>query len=479
MNPNWAESAVALLNLQKRDVSLVSATENVDDTPEGQMLMGVLAALNQFRSQGDGADIRYKMGEKARKGGTLGRAPLGYLNIRERFEGREIRTVAVDPERAPFVTMAFGLYATGEYSIDHLQAVLAERGLVGRPGRHPAGPVSTSKLQSMLRDPYYCGVIVYDGELYKGRHEPLVSEELFKQVQRVFETRASAGERLRKHPHYLKGSIWCGRCHDGGHESRLLIQRSVGKSGGEYYYYFFCSRKQDHACTTRYTQIDDIEDAIVTYYRSVRFAPEFVARARGAVNEVLQDQTLAAKLMRDQIKERLAKLDRQESNLVDLAADGALPNAKIRERLRGIADDRTKLEDQLEGCDDQLEVGAALIDAALRLLEDPETLYRESGPNFRRTLNQTIFEKLYIDDGEVTGAIIREPFGALKAVEIAFATDPNLGRRRRRPIDAATAPTADLLVAALAGKGSSKTLMVELRGLEPLTPSMPWKCSTA
>ena len=151
--------------------------------------MGVLAALNQFRSQGDGADIRYKMGEKAKKGGTLGRAKLGYLNIRERVEGREVRTVAIDAERAPFVKTAFELYATGEYSIDHIQAVLAERGLVGRPGRHPAGPVSTSKIQTMLRDPYYCGVIVYDGELYKGRHEPLVSEELFEKVQRVFDTR--------------------------------------------------------------------------------------------------------------------------------------------------------------------------------------------------------------------------------------------------------------------------------------------------
>ena len=300
MNRNWAESAVALLDLQKRKVSLVSATENIDDTPEGQMLMGVLAALNQFRSQGDGADIRYKMGEKARRGGTLGRAPLGYLNVRERIEGREIRTVAVDPERAPFVTLAFELYAAGEYTIDHLQAVLAERGLVNRAGRHPDGPVSTSKIQAMLRDPYYCGVIVYDGELYKGRHEPLVSEDLFEKVQRVFETRASAGERLRKHPHYLKGSIWCGHCHDSGHEARLLIQRSTGRSGGEYYY-FFCSRKQDDACTSRYTQIEKIEDAIADHYRTIRFAPDFVSRVRGAVHDVLQDQTLAAKLMRDQI----------------------------------------------------------------------------------------------------------------------------------------------------------------------------------
>ena len=37
---------------------------------------------------------------------------------------------------------------------------------------------------------------------------------------------------------------------------------------------------------------------------------------------------------------------------------------------------------------------------------------------------------------------------------------------------------AGLLTAALLGDGLSKTVMVELRGIEPLASSMPWKRST-
>lgn len=33
----------------------------------------------------------------------IGRAPIGYLNTLDRVDGREIRSVAIDPERAPFV----------------------------------------------------------------------------------------------------------------------------------------------------------------------------------------------------------------------------------------------------------------------------------------------------------------------------------------------------------------------------------------
>ena len=56
----------------------------------------------------------------AKNGGTLGQAPLGYLNVFDRSEGREIRTVAPDPERAPFVKLAFELYATGDYTLADL-----------------------------------------------------------------------------------------------------------------------------------------------------------------------------------------------------------------------------------------------------------------------------------------------------------------------------------------------------------------------
>lgn len=74
--------------------------------------------FNEYQSRESGADIAHKMKQKAKNGGTIGRAPLGYLNVRDRFDGREIRTIAVDPERSPFVQLAFDLYLTGNYSLE-------------------------------------------------------------------------------------------------------------------------------------------------------------------------------------------------------------------------------------------------------------------------------------------------------------------------------------------------------------------------
>jgi len=465
MNRNRVDDAIVLMNLRKYGVTLVSATESIDDSPVGQLVHGLLATVNEFRSSKEGADIRYKMGEKARKGGTLGLAPLGYLNVREDFEGREVRSVAIDDERAPFVKLAFELYATGEYTIQRIAEELNERGLRGRRGRRPAGPVSKAKVATMLRNPYYCGIIVYDGELYRGRHEPLISEELFEKVQQVFDTRATAGERHRKFSHYLKGSVWCGLCHRDGENNRLVLQHARG-NGGEYLY-FYCAKKTRGGCSSHYEHTERIEDAVERRYATVHFDPWFSAAVRAKLHETLADQTSAAELLRDQITARLTKLDKQEENLYDLASEHDGPKDKLRSRLNKIATERTRLQEALDETDDSLAIGAATIDAALKLLDNPLELYRQSGPKFRRTLNQAIFDKLYVYQDEVTDHVLREPFADLieAQIKVGAMNNDGVGKRRRpqtEPVALTETTNADLWVRVLSGHGSYTNEMVEM-----------------
>lgn len=72
--------------------------------------------------------------QKLAQGGTPMRAPVGYLNVRRSDErGREVRTVEVDPERAPLVRWAFETYAKSETSVAALLGDLTARGLTTAP----------------------------------------------------------------------------------------------------------------------------------------------------------------------------------------------------------------------------------------------------------------------------------------------------------------------------------------------------------
>ena len=65
----------------------------------------------------------------------------------------------------------------------------------------------------MLRNRFYIGLFNWSGVEHVGTHTPLVSVETFANVQSILQSRGVSGERQRKHPHYLKGTLFCARCH--------------------------------------------------------------------------------------------------------------------------------------------------------------------------------------------------------------------------------------------------------------------------
>src|SRR6266568_7989982 len=100
---NRVDDVTIGLALRAAGVQLVSVTENIDDTPSGKLLHGIMASIAEFYSQNLASEVIKGSVQKAKAGGTPYGAPIGYLNIRQVVEGREIRTVVPDPDRAPLV----------------------------------------------------------------------------------------------------------------------------------------------------------------------------------------------------------------------------------------------------------------------------------------------------------------------------------------------------------------------------------------
>ena len=481
-NRNRLDDALVLASLRKYKATLVSATESIDETPVGQLMHGILAAFNECRSSEDGPDIRYKMGEKAERGGALGRAKLGYLNVRERFEGREVRTVTVDPDRAPFVTLAFELYATGEFSLERLADELTTRGLRTRPGRYPAGPVSDSKLATLLRGRYYLGVVSYQGTEYPGRHQPLVEPEVFERVQSLLDASGVAGERRRSHDHYLKGSLWCTRCHTRGRHGRLVFTEATGRHGGTYGC-FRCLSRRPGGCDLPHLPV---EDAVEAYRTTQRLPEDFVSQVRAGMDAVLTEAAASRQLLHDQLTSELASLHRQEEHLLDLAADPNWSTGKVRTRLTRLQAQRQQIQARLADTDDHLARGAEVLRSQLDLLACPDELYRRLNDHGRRLLNQAVFDRLLIDrvpdqpTTQVAGGTYTEPVHDLMTAAHGpqpTVPGPNDGRPATNGRSAQVTDTNPFHPVDHVG-GWNKAAMVELRGFEPLTPSMRTRCAT-
>lgn len=158
-----------VMDIRTAGAQIVSASENIDETPSGKLLHGIMATIAEFYSSNLAAEARKGMEQKAKVGGTPYRAPTGYLNIIESADGRQIRTIGLDPDRADHVRWAFETFATGDWTISQLTEALKERGLTSRGDkRTPPRPLVRSKVHKMLRNPYYVGIVTYNGPSTSG-----------------------------------------------------------------------------------------------------------------------------------------------------------------------------------------------------------------------------------------------------------------------------------------------------------------------
>jgi site-specific DNA recombinase len=444
------------LALRAAATQLVSATESIDETPSGMLVRGIMASIAEFYSRNLATEAMKGMHQKAKVGGTPGKAPIGYLNIRQRIDGREIRTVAVDPERAPLIQWAFAAYASGEWTTRALWRELTDRGLrtVPRPTRPPA-PLQLSNVAKILTNRYYLGYVTFLGVEYEGRHDPLIAPSLFQRVQVMLKAKATAEERHWRHQHYLKGSLFCGRC-----GARLSLQWAKGR-----YLYFFClGRQRGSGCEQPYVVADVIEEEVVRHYEVIQFEPDRVAFLRRRLGEEIEARRRSARRVVAREEKRVTKLEAERRRYARGVVDETIPADIAREEqqriARAIAKAHAVLAEHRLAFADVERVLTQAIDLAASCAD----AYRAAGPKVRRLFNQVFFDKLFVDSGRIVSTKLAEPIAGLMAYDIADRAEAVGQRKYERK-----AKNPDLV---LVGQSSSKTDLVEVSGPEPPTSTL-------
>jgi site-specific DNA recombinase len=431
---------------------LISATENIDDSPQGMLLHTVLTGINAYYSRDLAIKITDGRVTKAKLGGTPGRAPLGYLNKRDWDGNNDIRYVEVDEERAPLVQWAFAAYSTGEWSVKSLADELHRRGLRSRPTpKRPAGKVPHSALWQMLRNPYYVGTVEFKGVQYEGTHPTFISQELFDKVQGVLTSQQMAGDRTRKnHGHYLVGTAYCGRC-----GRRLKFTKCTGRHGRKFDYLVCAGRHQDRTCDLPYLPVDRSEEFVTTFYEThISVDAERVA----ALEPILTEQyRRVADSRQDEVKRQQQKVDAilaKRERLVEshLANPRAVPLDVLEVKQADLDKELKAAEVQLGRALGDVEGAEKAIARVSRLLSASAANYRKATPLFRRQINQAFFAKVFLDVEGVSGSQPTDELAAVLREDLAARLQELAGRSRLQ-----------------FGRGSTESDLVELGGFEPPT----------
>jgi site-specific DNA recombinase len=360
----------------------------------------VLMAKNYIDNLSE--EARKGMQEKAEQGIWPTKTPLGYRNVTGP-DGKKV--ITLDPDEAPIVTNLFEWYATGRYSLKEAARMAREFGLAYRK---TGSRVPVSTIHTILRNRLYTGWFEWNGKLYEGKHEALVSVDLWERVQGVLDGRFAKKAKRGRNDFAFSGLIACVKC-------GCAV---VGEIKKQRYVYYHCTGYADKCqgnpavCRRRYVREEVLEEKFTQLLGRLTFDDEVLEWVRDALHashadERREHEEAIRRLQTDyrRLQDRISamyvdKLD----GVVDAATFEKLSNQWREEQNRCLRE----IERHQSADKSYRKEGVALLDLA----RNAQRLFAKQAPREKRRLLDFVLSNCRWEDGEVV-ATFRQPFELL------------------------------------------------------------------
>src|SRR5262249_45884900 len=285
--------------------------------------------------------------------------------------------------------------------------------------RKSGAPVPVSTVHATLRNRLYMGEFEWNGRVYQGKHQPLVTRDLFECVQVVLDGRNAKKHRRMKHDFAFSGLIACGHC-------GCSI---VGEIKKQRYVYYHCTGYKGR-CEEPYVREEVIGQRFSELLGRLTFDDEVLAWVRDALRASHADEKREHETAIGRLR---AEYDRLQSRIqamyldkLDGKIDGAFFDRMSAEW--HTEQDRCLREIERHQAADRfyLEEGVGL----LELAQNAQRLFEKQEPREKRRLLNFVVSNCTWKSGELV-ANLRQPFDLLAetaavAAQAAARSRPHL-----------------------------------------------------
>lgn len=236
-------------------------------------------------------------------------APVGYLNaVDPKNPDRVI--IIKDEKRASHVISWFEKYASGKYSVKGLAKEIGNTDFRTRETeKRISKPISQRSLCRVLRNRFYTGEFLWNGIIWQGNYEPLISKELFAKVQEILDEKAiSLGVGRRDSDTFpFKKFLWCGFC-------GLRFTASMAKRQYKYYHCY----KENGNCQQKSYRAEEIDKLLENGIGNIRLTEKSIQAIKEMIGKADVKQNAGD---RKKLKECVVKISKADSKLKNLYGD--------------------------------------------------------------------------------------------------------------------------------------------------------------
>ncbi len=238
---------------QKLLLDIRTYSQRFANSPNEKFLLMILGSQAKLENDNRGVNVRRGLRTRCEMGLRPGVAPTGYLN--EKRTDKKCHAV-VDPVRGQIIKQMFEKVANEQWSGRKLYHWLKfEINFKSKGNKN----LALSNIYIILQNTFYYGKFEYGGIWYDGKHEPLITQELFDRVQ----------ERLKR-DHLVRSEIkefaftkliTCGHCQSGITAEEKYKKLKDGTTVR--YLYYGCTRSKDHKCKGGYIREEELIEQII------------------------------------------------------------------------------------------------------------------------------------------------------------------------------------------------------------------------
>ncbi len=335
--------------LQKQGVRLISVTEHLDDTPESEMLEGMIFSMNEFYSKNLGREVQKGKKEIAYKGlFTGGIPPYGY-------DVDENKKYILNKKECKAVRVIFDMYIN-DYSYQQIADYLNSKGYRTKKGTKFNKNSFSSILENAEK---YTGVYIYnraskkciDGTRNSHRYKEeqdiiklndkvprIISDETYNRaIEKIAVKKENAGKFHSKRYYLLNSLIICGDCGRAytGNTSR------AGRKKTEYSTYRCGGYRED--CSNKALNIDYLNDFVLTMLTDIVFNRKNYENIINRLNSKLWKENNSITRQKIMIKNKLVQI---ESALIKLTDNliNCQDSSAVTEKINYLEEEREMLK---------------------------------------------------------------------------------------------------------------------------------------
>lgn len=289
---NRYDSAYNKKILKNNGVGVVSATENITNTPEGILLESLLEGLAEYYSVELAQKVTRGIKESVLKGQWLGgQVPYGYDIIDKKY--------IINTAEAEIVKKMFEIYLK-ENSIQCVVDYLNQQNILNKKHK----PFNYNHVRKILAKDLYIGTLRGSGLVLENKAPSIVDKKIFLKVNNMLNKNI---KHYKTTDFILTGKLFCGKCGE-------PMTGTSGTGRSQTYFYYKC--KKDKTTVSKEKIEHTVIDAVIDFL-SNKSNIEHLKNNIDIYNEKQQQSEYT-----NSLKLRLKKIDTEISNLTNAIING-------------------------------------------------------------------------------------------------------------------------------------------------------------